>query len=139
VVAPDGGRVLLVDHRRLDRWLPPGGHVEPEDAEIRDAARREVIEETSAVLEPDLPAERPPQLISLDVHGTPARGPEGTPEPYHLHHDPVFLFRATAERLSVSEESHAVVWCAPMEFDRYHVAGNVRRAWARARVRELFS
>jgi 8-oxo-dGTP pyrophosphatase MutT (NUDIX family) len=135
VLAPDGGRVVLVHHRRLDRWLPPGGHVEPEDAEIWDAGRREVTEETGAALEPACPPGGAPQLVSLDVHGIPARGPE----PYHLHHDLVFLFRATAERVTVSEESHAVAWCAPVEFDRYRVPGNVRRAWARARVRELFS
>src|SRR5438309_7839913 len=46
VLAPDGERLLLVHHRRLDRWLLPGGHVEAEDAEIWDAARREVVEET---------------------------------------------------------------------------------------------
>lgn len=135
VVAPDGGRLLLVHHRRLDRWLPPGGHVELEDTEIWDTGRREVIEETGAALEPACPPDRPPQLVSLDVHGIPARGPE----PYHLHHDLVFLFRATAVSVTVSEESRAIAWCAPAEFDRYQVPGNVRRAWARARVRELFS
>ena len=46
VLAPDGERLLLVHHRRLDRWLLPGGHVEPDDAAIWHAARREVTEET---------------------------------------------------------------------------------------------
>jgi 8-oxo-dGTP pyrophosphatase MutT (NUDIX family) len=123
VLSPEGSRVLLVHHRRLDRWLLPGGHVEPEDAEIPDAARREVIEETSAKLLPD-----PwPSLISADVHGIPPKGAE----PYHLHHDLVFLFRAGAEEVLVSEESRDVVWCAPAEFDRYNVPGNVRRAVGR--------
>jgi 8-oxo-dGTP pyrophosphatase MutT (NUDIX family) len=129
VLSPGGGRVLLVHHGRLDRWLLPGGHVEPDDARIWDASRREVIEETGAVLEPD----DSPRLVSVDVHSIPAR----ISEPYHLHHDMVFLFRAKAEAVTVSEESHAVAWCAPEEFDAYHVPGNVRRAWAR--VRELSS
>lgn len=127
VLAPDGGRLLLVHHRRLDRWLLPGGHVEPGDVEIWDSSRREVIEETGAMLA----ADAAPLLISADVHSIPARGPE----PYHLHHDLVFLFRATAEGITVSEESRAVAWCAQGEFDRYDLPGNVRRAWAR--VREL--
>ena len=39
------GRVLLHYHRKLGRWLPPGGHIE--DNELPDdAARREVLEET---------------------------------------------------------------------------------------------
>jgi len=123
VLAPDGESVLLVHHRRLDRWLLPGGHVEPGDATITDAARREVLEETGAVLAPG------GRFVGADVHGIPGR----KHEPYHLHHDLLFHFRATADHLQVSEESHAVVWCAPAEFDRYHLPGNVRRAYLRCR------
>src|SRR5690242_17595784 len=50
VLAPGGDAILVVHHRRLDRWLLPGGHVEPEDITIADAARREVVEETGVVL-----------------------------------------------------------------------------------------
>jgi ADP-ribose pyrophosphatase YjhB (NUDIX family) len=39
------GRVLLHYHRKLDRWLPPGGHIEPNELPD-DAALREVAEET---------------------------------------------------------------------------------------------
>ena len=123
VLAPDGESLLVVHHRRLDRWLLPGGHVEPEDAEIWDTARREVIEETGAILAPD-PA---PRLAGIDVHGI----PPGKGEPYHLHHDLIFHFRATSPELRVSEESRAVAWCRPAEFDRYSVPDNVRRAYRR--------
>ncbi|HLK49156.1 MAG TPA: NUDIX hydrolase [Bryobacteraceae bacterium] len=123
VLAPDQERVLLVHHRRLDRWLLPGGHIEPDDANPGAAARREVIEETGAVLASD---EAPP-LASVDVHGIPAKGSE----PYHLHHDLIFFFRATEDRLQVSAESHQVAWCHPRDFERYNVPGNVRRAYRR--------
>ena len=123
VLAPDEERVLLVHHRRLDRWLLPGGHIEPEDAGPGAAARREVMEETGAVLAGD---EDPP-LAGIDVHGIPAKGPE----PYHLHHDLIFFFRAIADQLQVSEESHDVVWCHPRDFERYGVPANVRRAYRR--------
>jgi len=128
VVGPDGLSVLLVHHRRLDRWLLPGGHVEPEDATIADAARREVIEETGAVLAP----EPPPRLIGVDVHGIPAKGAE----PYHLHHDLLFSFRALTTDLQVSKESRAVLWCIPAAFDRYSLPDNIRRAYARFRSTE---
>src|SRR3954451_2776401 len=52
VIAPDRDRILLVHHRRLARWLLPGGHVEPEDETIAGTARREVTEETGAQLAP---------------------------------------------------------------------------------------
>lgn len=44
------GRVLLHRHRRLGLWLPPGGHVEPNELPD-DAARREVREEAGVEVE----------------------------------------------------------------------------------------
>ncbi len=32
VARPDGSAFLLIHHRKLDRWLQPGGHSDPEDA-----------------------------------------------------------------------------------------------------------
>ena len=134
ILAPDGERLLLVHHRRLDRWLLPGGHVEPEDAAIQNAARREVIEETGAQLAADPDC----LLAGIDVHGIPSNHRE----PYHLHHDLLFHFRAVSDLCQVSEESRAVAWCAPAEFDGYGLPGNLRRAYFRVRsalVRKLSS
>ena len=113
-------------HRRLDRWLLPGGHVEPHDAEIWDAARREVVEETGAELLPDTA----PPLVSMDVHGIPSNGRE----PYHLHHDLLFAFRAASHEVRVSQESKDIAWCTPADFDRYSLPGNLRRAYRRVRA-----
>ncbi|MEJ7606508.1 MAG: NUDIX domain-containing protein [Bryobacteraceae bacterium] len=55
VLSPKRRRVLLVHHGRLDRWLLPGGHVEAQDSIISDTASREVLEETGARLQPELP------------------------------------------------------------------------------------
>jgi 8-oxo-dGTP pyrophosphatase MutT (NUDIX family) len=125
VVAPDGERVLLVHHRRLARWLLPGGHVESGDATIDDAARREVTEETGAILDASA------VLAGADVHGIPGKGHE----PYHLHHDLLFRFQALSDEIQVSEESHAVAWCSPSEFESYGIPPNVRRAYERYRRR----
>ena len=123
VLSPAGDRILLVHHRRLDRWLQPGGHVEPEDATIDAAARREVEEETGALL-----ASGSAPLLGVDVHAIPPkRG-----EPLHLHHDLLFLFRALGDDVSASPECRAVAWCPPGEFDRYLLPGNIRRAYRRA-------
>jgi len=126
VLHPAGRRLLLVHHRRLDRWLLPGGHVEPDDQDIRDTARREVVEETGIDLLPDFD----PRLAGLDVHGIPGRGAE----PYHLHHDLVFLFRAVTGAVRISPESRDVAWCSPEEFDAYRVPPNVRLAWRRVHI-----
>lgn len=123
VTSPDGKRVLLVHHGRLNRWLLPGGHVETDDCAIGDVARREVMEETNAVLA----ADAEPVLVGIDVHGIPGRASE----PYHLHHDLIFRFRALSEEIRVSPESHAVAWLEVAEWERYAVPENVRRCWAR--------
>ncbi|HEX5133962.1 MAG TPA: NUDIX domain-containing protein, partial [Thermoanaerobaculia bacterium] len=46
VAKPTGHEFLLVFHRKLDRWLQPGGHVEEQDATVFDTAVREAREET---------------------------------------------------------------------------------------------
>jgi len=123
VLASDRERFLLVHHRRLNRWLLPGGHVEPEDPEIWDAARREVIEETGV----PLIADERPRLAGVDVHGIPSNGRE----PYHLHHDLIFHFCAASDEFRLSHESRAIAWCGPAEFDRYSVPVNIQRAYRR--------
>ena len=45
-----GDATLLHWHKRLARWLPPGGHIE-QDEEPAEAALREVREETGLVCE----------------------------------------------------------------------------------------
>lgn len=63
VVVGSRGTILLL-HRRLGRWLQPGGHIEPGESPSA-AARRESQEETGLVLShpPDGPV-----LVRVDVH-----------------------------------------------------------------------
>lgn len=43
-------KVLLIYHSKLQKWLPPGGHVEADETPS-EAARREVLEETGLEIE----------------------------------------------------------------------------------------
>jgi 8-oxo-dGTP pyrophosphatase MutT (NUDIX family) len=124
VLGPDSDRVLLVHHRRLNRWLLPGGHCEDGDMTIAGVAQREVIEETGARL-----AGGEGRLVNIDVHPIPGNGKE----PLHLHHDLIFSFAEESLDTQCSEESRAVVWCGLEEFDRYDLPGSIRRAVLSAR------
>jgi 8-oxo-dGTP pyrophosphatase MutT (NUDIX family) len=46
----DEERVLLIYHHKLQKWLPPGGHIEAGETPPQ-AARREVLEETGLEIE----------------------------------------------------------------------------------------
>jgi 8-oxo-dGTP pyrophosphatase MutT (NUDIX family) len=124
VLSPSLDQVLLVRHKRLERWLLPGGHVEPGDATLEAAARREIAEETGAAVDWAL------GLVGMDVHGIPPRGNE----PYHQHHDLLFGFRAASPGVRVSEESDAVKWISigTAAFDEHALAEPIRRAALRA-------
>jgi len=124
VLHPAGDAFLLVHHRRLDRWLLPGGHVEPEDAEIWDTARREVREETGAQLIPDAA----PRMTGIDVHGIPPR----RKEPFHLHHDLIFRFQAASPQIEPTEEVRRAVWCSMDDWDRYDLPLSIRLSARRA-------
>ncbi len=69
VISPDAAQVLLIHHPTLSLWLQPGGHIEPGDATLVDAARREVQEETG--------------LMAADMGAGLRRHDEGPPSPRH--------------------------------------------------------
>lgn len=43
-------RVLLIFHKKLKKWLPPGGHLNPHETPA-EGAQREVLEETGLKIE----------------------------------------------------------------------------------------
>jgi 8-oxo-dGTP pyrophosphatase MutT (NUDIX family) len=95
-----GGRTLLHWHRKLGMWLPPGGHIEPDEDPV-EAVIREVQEETGLSVEvigaeQPLPFERPAQLappVTILV--------EDIPEPgnFHQHIDMIYFCRPVDERI----------------------------------------
>ena len=101
LVSADGTRVLLMHHRKLDRWLQPGGHADG-DPGLARVALREAQEETGVAglhVEGD--------IFDIDRHRIPARGDE----PEHWHYDVRYVVRAGAdERFAVNQESRALAW-----------------------------
>ncbi|MCG6927235.1 MAG: NUDIX hydrolase [Acidobacteria bacterium] len=130
VVSADGGRVLMLHHRKLDRWLQPGGHANPGERTGEEVALREALEETGIVgleLHPNAP--RP---LDVDVHDIPGR----ENEPAHQHLDLRYLVTAP-EDAAVSpqvEELHALRWTAWEELDDLGPDRGLRRALRKARA-----
>ena len=120
VLHPNAREFLVMHHHRHRRWLLPGGHVEESDATLSDAARREAIEETAVQIGTPNMA----RLAGMDVHAIPAR--KG--EPFHLHHDLIFAFRAESEAFEITGEAPEVAWCGQNDFARYRLPPNIIRA-----------
>jgi 8-oxo-dGTP pyrophosphatase MutT (NUDIX family) len=111
------GQVLVVHHRKLNRWLPLGGHVEL-DEDPEQAALREAREESG--LEVELVGERPPTtspgtraLIAprfLDIHRI---------SETHEHIGMIYWARPKAGSVTLAAaEHHDIRWCAPAELDQ---------------------
>lgn len=101
VVDPKARKVLLIHHRKLDRWLQPGGHADG-DGLLSRVAQREVQEETGltnvVLLEP---------AFDIDVHTIPARGDE----PEHVHLDLRFLAIASSRApIDPNAETKGAQW-----------------------------
>jgi 8-oxo-dGTP pyrophosphatase MutT (NUDIX family) len=107
-------KVLLIHHRKLDKWLPLGGHIEL-DEDPETAALREAKEESG--LEVELLGERPPTtepgtraLIAprfLDIHRI-----TGT----HEHIGMIYWARPKDGKVTLAaDEHHDIRWCSVAE------------------------
>lgn len=106
LVDAGGTRVLLTHHRKLDRWLQPGGHADG-DRDLMRVALREAAEESGLA---GLAVE--PAIFDLDRHRIPAHGEVAE----HWHYDVRYVVRASAdEAFVVGEESHALAWRAVVD------------------------
>lgn len=99
VIDPEQGRVLLTLHKKLRMWLQMGGHCEPEDTSLEEAALREAREEsgiTGLTLLPGGP-------VRLDRHPI--------PPPCHCHYDVQYAVLAPPGAVQeISDESLDLRW-----------------------------
>lgn len=101
VLDETGTKVLLIHHRKLDRWLQPGGHADG-DPDSLAVAQREVLEETGLET-----IALGTGIFDLDIHEIPARGSE----PTHYHYDIRHLLRPRpGSSLQINHEVKAAEW-----------------------------
>jgi 8-oxo-dGTP pyrophosphatase MutT (NUDIX family) len=128
--------VVLHRHRKLGIWLPPGGHIEPNELPD-EAACREVIEETG--LEVELVGERG---IGTDYPGEPVQlvRPEGiqleTIGPGHEHIDLIYFARPVGVE-ALPPLAEGMSWVSETNLDTLELTSEVRdwchRAFTAAR------
>lgn len=103
LVLGPGGRILLIHHAKLGRWLQPGGHIDGDDPTPFAAALRELREEAclSDALGDGV-------LFDLDIHPIPANPERG--EPAHEHFDLRYLVRTPATTATAASDALGVRW-----------------------------
>jgi 8-oxo-dGTP pyrophosphatase MutT (NUDIX family) len=105
-------KFLLVNHKKLGKWLQPGGHIEPnEDPE--EAAIREVFEETGFNVE--LAGTRLPRKSDFI---TPLGIQRNEVKAGHIHID--FIYAATVKsgkKTLNSAESNGIKWFSLEEIE----------------------
>ena len=122
------GKVLLIHHRKLDKWLPLGGHIELEE-DPEQAALREAKEESG--LDVELLGERPPTtepgtraLIAprfLDIHRISAT---------HEHIGMIYWARPKGGATTLAaEEHHDIRWCSGTDLDQLQPAMSDAVKW----------
>ena len=123
------GKTLLLHHRKLNMWLPPGGHIDPH--ELPDvAALREVEEETGlnvALLDAGEPigaVRRLAQPLCILLE---------TIAPDHEHIDLIYVARVLAGEVQHAQrEVQSWRWYTADELDAPEVAEDVRQLARRA-------
>ncbi len=125
VLDATGERALFLFHRKLQRWLQPGGHADG-DGNLVSTAWREATEETGI---DGLAID--PRPIDLDVHVI-----EAGADPRHLHLDVRFLVVAPAGAVERgNDESEALRWVTAEEATGLGIDEGTRRLFSAGRAR----
>lgn len=116
-------KVLLIHHRKLQKWLPPGGHMNPNETPA-EAACREAEEETgleiSLITKENIwinkwnakSFERPYLCLLEEI-------PSFNNEPAHQHVDFIYIARPVGGQLRENlEETSGIHWFTMEEVEK---------------------
>ncbi|MEZ0484466.1 NUDIX hydrolase [Fibrella aquatica] len=126
ITSPDESQVVLIHHRKLDRWFQPGGHADG-NPDIVEVSRQEAGEETEL---PDLTLASP-SIFDVDIHTIPARGEV----PEHLHYDIRFQWNSNKEiKFGENREVKEIRWVTMAEAERLCDSESISRMVRKAKI-----
>jgi len=127
-------KTLLVFHKKLKMWLPPGGHIDENELPC-DAAKREVLEETGFKVELIGKEEPLGEGVKKLVHPKVLQL-EGIEEG-HQHVNLVYYGIINSGTLKINEEEHSdIKWFSIDELEYNDVPMNVR-VYGKKSIEEL--
>lgn len=118
-------KVLLIHHKKLDLWLPVGGHIDPNETPD-DALKREIKEEVG---------------LNVDIHGQadmPITGKtkRNLAQPFHVnvhdvgdHDHCCFYYVCTPEnpeQLRINNELKNFQWVSKEELNQDHIPEDIQ-------------
>ena len=124
------GEILLLKHGKLDKWMQPGGHVEPGETPD-EAAKREALEETGYRIELKSSTEKIseesidlPEPFNVNLH----RIRDG-----HWHCDFQYIAELTNERKDDYEyQDEDIGWFSKEELEDLEMPKNARKTVKKA-------
>ncbi|MDH5301384.1 MAG: NUDIX hydrolase [Gammaproteobacteria bacterium] len=121
IINPSHTHALMLHHKKLNRWLQPGGHADG-DPDILQVVLKETSEETGIALENiTLVSDN---IFDVDIHTV----HQSVHDNRHEHHDIRFLLMID-DRLPIpgNSESNQVAWVPLAHVSRYNNARSLYR------------
>lgn len=110
-LTPDLSQVVLLHHKKLNKWLQPGGHADGDENVLR-VAKKELCEE-AGITDTEVIGD---SFFDLDIHVIPAHGNMAI----HEHFDVRFAMIANdPSQLRKNDESHEVSWVSLDQLEQF--------------------
>lgn len=110
IVDKEQKKILLLHHKKLNKWLQPGGHCDG-NINTLEVALKEVTEEMGINIHYP-----PNSFFDLDIHSIPER----KSIPQHFHYDVRYLFEySSTEPFEKNNESNDIKWIKLSEINDF--------------------